>query len=525
MSKKAADLEKMIHTVLALETDRAKKKNEALAARIFGKDRRTSAPPKTTTAAGGSLASRSGVKKRLSTPHAPRPAASDINGSWTHDLHDASSPAAKSKKGGSGTNSLASRITVPGAIAPSNRRQRRAAQVAQALIKTELQPASTAQGPIANAAPAKGMTIRGLAGPFAVMAQNFAPGTTAADIESAVTPVGGLVSSCKLLKTQPIVIAEIVFESREGAERVIETFNNQTADGRVLHVYPKVGGFTAGARAHQQPSPSQSGGNVVDGSMGFDEPMEMDAAPIASGARKSTGGGGSLYSDKLESPDHDQHGEESGAHFDEPYPSEPRDSYPRDEYLDEPRNEPHNEPRNEPRNERRSTSPDRGRHDSRERRSNSPDGGRHDSRERRPVSPDRGRYDSRERRPISQDRGRYDSRERRPVSQDRGRHDSRERRPVSQDRGRYASREREPSYDRGYGDEYIADGCNHDQEPPPRGGQGFYERSYNEHRYNEEEQVPRAGEYSQHSRTETSYTEHSYSTGSDRWNEFQDQRF
>lgn len=72
------------------------------------------------------------------------------------------------------------------------------------------------------------MTIRGLAGPFVVMAQNFAPGTTAADIESAVTPVGGLVQSCRLLKTEPIVIAEIVFESKEGADNVIATFNNQT---------------------------------------------------------------------------------------------------------------------------------------------------------------------------------------------------------------------------------------------------------------------------------------------------------
>lgn len=71
------------------------------------------------------------------------------------------------------------------------------------------------------------MTIRGLAGPFAIMAQNFAPGTTAADIESAMTPVGGLVTACRLIKTHPIVIAEIVFESKEGAERVIQTFNNQ----------------------------------------------------------------------------------------------------------------------------------------------------------------------------------------------------------------------------------------------------------------------------------------------------------
>lgn len=72
------------------------------------------------------------------------------------------------------------------------------------------------------------MTIRGLAGPFAVMAQNFAPGTTAADIESAMTPMGGIVTSCRLVKYHPILIAEIVFESKEGAENVIATFNNQT---------------------------------------------------------------------------------------------------------------------------------------------------------------------------------------------------------------------------------------------------------------------------------------------------------
>ena len=74
----------------------------------------------------------------------------------------------------------------------------------------------------------RGISIRGLAGPFVVMAQNFAPGTTAADIESAMTPIGGIVTSCRVLKQHPIVIVEIVFESKEGADNVIATFNNQT---------------------------------------------------------------------------------------------------------------------------------------------------------------------------------------------------------------------------------------------------------------------------------------------------------
>jgi hypothetical protein len=60
------------------------------------------------------------------------------------------------------------------------------------------------------------------------MGQNFAPGTTAADIESAMTPVGGEMVSCKIVKTKPFLMAEMVFVSREGGDRVIETFNNKT---------------------------------------------------------------------------------------------------------------------------------------------------------------------------------------------------------------------------------------------------------------------------------------------------------
>lgn len=71
------------------------------------------------------------------------------------------------------------------------------------------------------------MSIRGLAGPYVVMAKNFAPGTTEADIESAMAPVGGEIRSCSIVSTHPTT-AEIVFESKEGADNVIETFNNQT---------------------------------------------------------------------------------------------------------------------------------------------------------------------------------------------------------------------------------------------------------------------------------------------------------
>lgn len=85
------------------------------------------------------------------------------------------------------------------------------------------------------------MNIRGLAGPYTVMGSNFAPGTTSADIRSAMEPVGGEMVSCKVVMASPTVIAEMVFVEKTGAECVIATFNNQKADGRILHIYAKTG--------------------------------------------------------------------------------------------------------------------------------------------------------------------------------------------------------------------------------------------------------------------------------------------
>ncbi|OIW33715.1 hypothetical protein CONLIGDRAFT_711576 [Coniochaeta ligniaria NRRL 30616] len=310
----ASDFEKIINEA------RDRKKNEALAARIFGKDNRRSSLPPKAPALGGSLAGRAGVKKRVASTGprgaapTPQPAhAGNINGDWTHDLHERhSAPSTPRQPTAPAASSLASRITDPnaGPAARVRSNQRRSAQVAKALIRTELAPASAPRAPAAGARAtlrnnanantnvnagsssspwnnnsSRGMTIRGLAGPFVVMAQNFAPGTTAADIESAVTPVGGLVQSCRLLKTEPIVIAEIVFESKEGADNVIATFNNQTADGRLIHVYYKVGGGggavapadnTRAPPAHAPSGPRASRDTVVDGSLGFDDPMETD---------------------------------------------------------------------------------------------------------------------------------------------------------------------------------------------------------------------------------------------------------
>ncbi|CAK7266771.1 hypothetical protein SEPCBS119000_002200 [Sporothrix epigloea] len=316
MAKVATDFEKIIHS------DRSRKKNTALAAKIFGKDRRASAPVK----ASGALTARAGVQKRVSSASiAPRGA--NIDTEWTHDLHSGGKTGSRRNNGGSNkakggagapATSLASRISRAGeapkgrpdrgaaakaatqpAVSTRGRQQRRAAQVAHALNRAEVQQHQTSSSSHDGA---DNLSIRGVAAaasePLIVMAQNFAPGTSAADIESVMTPVGGLVSDCRILKTTPLVIAEILFESREGAERVIKTFNNRTADGRVLYVYPKTVNGSAGgvlmphhdnhmSSSHAAMTRQKMQGHVVDGSYGFDDPMDAD------------GFGGQLYSDDL----------------------------------------------------------------------------------------------------------------------------------------------------------------------------------------------------------------------------------
>ena len=106
------------------------------------------------------------------------------------------------------------------------------------------------------------ISIRGTAAPYVVIGSNFAPGTTAADIESAMVPSGGEMQSCRIISSTPTVMAEMVFAEKQNAESVISTFNNKKvwenkqrlprlelisgiqADGRILYVYMKVGGPT-----------------------------------------------------------------------------------------------------------------------------------------------------------------------------------------------------------------------------------------------------------------------------------------
>ena len=86
---------------------------------------------------------------------------------------------------------------------------------------------------------AGGLSIRGAAtstasAPPVIVAQNFAPGTTAADIESVMVKVGGELTNCRLIASTPTVIAEMTFADPAGAEEVIEQFNGKKVRHYIL---------------------------------------------------------------------------------------------------------------------------------------------------------------------------------------------------------------------------------------------------------------------------------------------------
>ncbi|RDL35236.1 RNA-binding, RBD [Venustampulla echinocandica] len=305
--KVAADFNEMINK------NRQKRKNEALAEQIFSKNRRASAPGAGVASrkptAVPSLASRIGVGKRnLSTsmknPKKPaaRPSAGNVNAEWTHDLHSLNN--------------------VPGPNVPRGPKAGRANRkelLSSVLNGSASSPALNSQFNIMGASK-PGISIRGVAGPYIVVAKNLAPGTTVADIESATAQFGGAVLACKIITEKPKVIAEVEFETREGAENVVDTLNNQNADGNILHVYHKIGAVKSirstpstpqGPRAdliNEDTRSAYAGSDrytprerrqndredIMDGSYGFDNRMETDDDNYSNGRDR-----GSLYSDNI----------------------------------------------------------------------------------------------------------------------------------------------------------------------------------------------------------------------------------
>ncbi|KAK2811699.1 hypothetical protein FQN50_002045 [Emmonsiellopsis sp. PD_5] len=213
-----------------IKAARLRRQKQALTDKFFGKERRSSAPGSASgsgsgsnplasrvSAVPGSLASRAGIGKRSASAATKKPA------------------------------------TKPAASTRPTRQNRMLTDI----LTSNGQASVRDQGP--------GFSIKGSApGPCVVIGSNFAPGTTAADIESALEPVGGPMVSCKIVSTHPSVVAEMIFEERSGAEAVVARFNNQKADGRILNIRiepnaqipPHLTAPKAPRHMQQQPPPS-----------------------------------------------------------------------------------------------------------------------------------------------------------------------------------------------------------------------------------------------------------------------------
>jgi len=199
-----------------VKESREKKKNEAMAQEILGSRGR-----KANGSGAGGLATRTTSQKptllsRMSGVNKPRSSSAkptvggSIDGKWQHDLHKLNNPG----KAPFNRTILASQID----------RNTRTFDKFRSTIQ------ENSQTDAVEREEAPGFSIRGGAtgggGPYTVVASNLAPGTTAADVMSAMNQYGEI-KSCRLMSASPTVVVEIVFDSRESADRVISTFNNQ----------------------------------------------------------------------------------------------------------------------------------------------------------------------------------------------------------------------------------------------------------------------------------------------------------
>lgn len=204
-----------------VKEQRDRKKNEDLAQQFLGRGRKPNAPgagagakPRNTSEK-PTLLSRisgsAGVQKRSSSA---KPAGS-IEGKWQHDLHklnNPNGPAARARGPGPNRTASASQL---------DRNSKTYDKFASALTRNANQPPRNNES--------TGFNIRGVAsgGPYTVVASNFAPGTTAADIEAVMAPHAGETLGCRILSPGPTVMVELQVVTKEGADNVIATFNNQ----------------------------------------------------------------------------------------------------------------------------------------------------------------------------------------------------------------------------------------------------------------------------------------------------------
>ncbi|KAJ6256025.1 hypothetical protein Dda_9117 [Drechslerella dactyloides] len=239
----------------------------------------------------------SGPKRGVQKRKTAQPAPSNLNGKWTHDLHATVASPTKFKTLHSAASTTGAKIPIVLKPGVAEKLARNRLFKALHCMSAEGEAGKKAADDLgisirgASKAGGSGLTIKGSAGPFAVHGSNFAPGTTASDIRNVMEVRQLSVINCGILSAKPTVIAELVFEKQEDAQRCIEEFNNRLADGRLLHfmlkdspqlpIPPKTRSTAIQQQAQPVAKPSGASGpvrteqslhNVVDGKFGFTEP-------------------------------------------------------------------------------------------------------------------------------------------------------------------------------------------------------------------------------------------------------------
>ncbi|KAJ5105539.1 hypothetical protein NUU61_002886 [Penicillium alfredii] len=225
-----------------IQSDRQKKKHEQLASQLLGKNRRSSAPgssaaSKPQAAKPGSLASRIGVAKVRTGPCMRlRICACDTLNQRPLTTRDVQRSASASFKPNQKNPAPATAPSTRPRNKNTNKRPH-AERLLSALSSNSDQATVRGSG--------GGLSIKGASGPFIVVGSNFASGTTAADIQSALEPVSGPMIGCRVVSHHPTVTAEFEFADKWTAENVVANFHNQRADGRVLSMKLKPAGSNA----------------------------------------------------------------------------------------------------------------------------------------------------------------------------------------------------------------------------------------------------------------------------------------
>ncbi|KIV99805.1 uncharacterized protein PV09_08609 [Verruconis gallopava] len=213
-----------------IQADREKKRKQELADKIFS--RRSSAPSAGALGAHKGLAGASTLASRITKP-----------GQTARTTKSGGNPLSRVQQ----TVALKRSASTPQLATGSVIRRNQALDVLVNGGRSSRANEVDAQANIhsVRVSPGAGFNIKGSAvqmnppREYAVVAQNFAPGTTAEDIRAVFVPdptAAGLIS-CQLLVSHPTVIAELVFDNQDAAEEVVKKYNGRTADNRVLYVY------------------------------------------------------------------------------------------------------------------------------------------------------------------------------------------------------------------------------------------------------------------------------------------------